>query len=224
MGTDEGRILFLSPKIQRGGIDVLNPAIEQLNRLFAGNHFGFQAKVYYGAIFKQEIINPIIELLDDINDTSELFLRSAQMLNMFELVQNIETDEGLERNLPNAANNRQRKVRVSYILEGNSYTMGRLALEIVKNYVGNHPNITYENLKSTFQQNLCFNKKPIIRRVAELSESELNGQTKRAYTNADDLISVADANDVCVSSQWSKEDMPFFLSKVRDLGFDVQEE
>jgi hypothetical protein len=222
MGTDAGEIVFISPKIQNGGINILNPAIEKLNQLFAENNYNFNTTIYYGDSFKNEIIQPSLNVIDDVNDTSELFLRSAQMLNLFGLIQNTEIAQNLGNDQPNDQRMRNRPATTKYLFEGNSYKMGRLALEIVKNYVGNHPETTYNELREVFPQTLIFNRKPIIRRITELSESELNG--RRAYTNADDLISVADANDVCVSSQWSKEDMPIFLETIRNLGFDVQTE
>lgn len=229
MGTNTGNILFISPKIQSGGINTLRPAIDKLNQLFIENDFNFNTKIYYGESFKNEIIKPTLKIIDEVNDTSELFLRSAQMLNMFNLVQNIETEDVPEdnplTNEINSPNNKQsRSSRTKYIFEGNSYTMGQLALEIVKNYVGANSNITYNTLKNTFPQKLDFDGKPIIRRVSELSDAELNGRPKRAYVNADDIISLIDANDICVNSQWTKKDMPSFLETARKLGYNIQKE
>lgn len=224
-GTNKGNVLFLSPKIQPGGIGILDPAIKKLNELFAENGFLFQTKIYYGDSFNTEIIKPVIEIIDEVHDSSELFLRSLQMLNLFDLSSIIEDNVTRNASFTNATTNLLRpKLSKRYIFGGNVYRMGRLALEIVKNYVGNNPTITYDELKHVFSQKLVFNGKPIVRRKSELSDAEKNGQTKRAYTNPNDLITVKDANDVCVSSQWSKEDMPEFLKTVRKLGFEVREE
>ncbi len=60
------------------------PCIEKLNELFTTLGFSFVAKVVANDDFNQQILRPVLNLSSNVADTSELFLRSYQMLKMFE--------------------------------------------------------------------------------------------------------------------------------------------
>lgn len=79
-----GEILFASPKIHRSVMNDTLPCIEKLNELFTTLGFSFVAKVIANDEFNQQILRPVLNLSSNVADTSELFLRSYQMLKMFE--------------------------------------------------------------------------------------------------------------------------------------------
>lgn len=81
--TKEGEVLFASPKINRSVMNDVLPCTEELNRLFASKGFFYRARVVANEDFNQEILQPVLGLSSDVADTSELFLRSYQMLKMF---------------------------------------------------------------------------------------------------------------------------------------------
>lgn len=83
INTKEGEVLFASPKINRSVMNDVIPCVEELNRLFASMGFSYKARVVANDEFNQEILQPVLGLSSDVADTSELFLRSYQMLKMF---------------------------------------------------------------------------------------------------------------------------------------------
>jgi len=114
----------------------------------------------------------------------------------------------------------EKKGKQSFLFNGNVYTvMSRLALAVVKKYVEDHPGIDFKTLKNAFCLTLNFDRKSMIRRVAELTTSEK--QHKRALFNPSDLITVKDAKDVCVNSQWQSSDMPQFIKIVKKIGYEI---
>lgn len=113
--------------------------------------------------------------------------------------------------------------RQKYIFNGQSYSMGKLALAVVKKYVELNPTVTWAQLSETFSQRLNFDRKPIVRRLADVTAIEI--QHNRVYNKRADLIRVVGENSVCVSTQWSNnKDMPAFLALVQRLGFTVTRE
>ena len=109
--------------------------------------------------------------------------------------------------------------RAQYMFDGETLTMGKIALRVVKKYVGDHVGCTYNQIRNAFNMTLSFGRKPMIRRKRDMTPTEI--RYKRAYIGVNDLISVADAEDVCVNSQWVKEDFVQFISKARDLGYEI---
>jgi len=83
--TTHGELIFGSPKIHNAVLDDLNPCIEDLNNLFCENGLDFSARVIANADFNDHVLKPILIASDGISDTSELFLRSYQLVKMFEL-------------------------------------------------------------------------------------------------------------------------------------------
>lgn len=84
MDIKGGEVLFASPKIHRSVMNDTLPCIEKLNELFTTLGFSFVAKVVANDDFNQQILRPVLNLSSNVADTSELFLRSYQMLKMFE--------------------------------------------------------------------------------------------------------------------------------------------
>ncbi len=80
----EGELIFASPKIHNGAINELSVCAKELNNLFAENGFGFNARVIANEDFKNEVLLPVLEVSDRVNDTTELFMRSYQLVEMFE--------------------------------------------------------------------------------------------------------------------------------------------
>ncbi len=79
-----GDILFASPKIHRAVMNDVIPCIDELNRIFTESGFAYKAKVVANEDFNQNVLQPVLSLSSNVADTSELFLRSYQMLKMFE--------------------------------------------------------------------------------------------------------------------------------------------
>lgn len=85
-----GKIYFLSPKINSAVIFDLKEKIEQVESYMKNNGFNFEFVVIANSDFKSKILTPLLDKLNCIADTSELFMRSIQLLNV---CNNYETNE-----------------------------------------------------------------------------------------------------------------------------------
>lgn len=83
MDIDKGEIIFASPKINPVVINELVPKINELNSLFELLGLRFSTRLIANEEFRGKILEPILLASNGISDTSELFLRSYQMYNMF---------------------------------------------------------------------------------------------------------------------------------------------
>lgn len=83
-GSDEGEIIFASPKINRAVVNDLIPCISDINGLFAENALGFSARLIANEDFNDQVLRPILVASKGIADTSELFMRAYQLIKMFE--------------------------------------------------------------------------------------------------------------------------------------------
>lgn len=84
MDTKVGEIVFASPKVNPAVLIPLQPCIEEANTLLKESGFDFTVSLLANDTFNQEILQPVLALSSEVADTSELFLRSYQMWNMFD--------------------------------------------------------------------------------------------------------------------------------------------
>ena len=78
-----GEIIFASPKINPTIEKELTPLFEELTHFFKQLGLEFTALLYCNDSFYSDIIEPVLSKGTNIADTSELFLRSIQLYQMF---------------------------------------------------------------------------------------------------------------------------------------------
>jgi len=82
-GVDGGEIIFASPKIHNAVLNDLEPCVAELNALFTENNYKFIARIIANDDFNEHVLAPILIASPDVSDTSELFMRGFQLVNMF---------------------------------------------------------------------------------------------------------------------------------------------
>ncbi len=102
-----GKIYFLSPKINPVVIFDLKEKIEQVESYMKNNGFNFEFVVIANSDFKSKILTPLLDKLNCIADTSELFMRSIQLLNV---CNNYETNENTVCNNETLINKKHAKI------------------------------------------------------------------------------------------------------------------
>ena len=105
----------------------------------------------------------------------------------------------------------------TYQFNGVTYRKGKLVLAVVTEYVNANANLTYDDLKDTFDITVSFDKKPLIRRMNDLSSNEK--KNKRAFI--DEPITLSDGTIVVVNSQVQSIDMPEIIQIATNLGYSI---
>jgi hypothetical protein len=57
--------------------------INEMNELYKSMNLDFEFILYTKDMFQNQVLNPVIERAKTVADTSELFMRSVQMNNLF---------------------------------------------------------------------------------------------------------------------------------------------
>lgn len=84
-------IIFATPKTNPATNEIINDYFEILEREFSSDKVTF--KFITNHDFNTEILKPTLQLTSDDSDTSELFLRSYKLLNMFDFSLNKNEDK-----------------------------------------------------------------------------------------------------------------------------------
>lgn len=82
-GLLEGTIIFASPKINPAVINDIERCIDDIALIFGEFNLNYQVRIIANDAFSEKVLEPILSVLGDVSDTSELFMRSLQMYNMF---------------------------------------------------------------------------------------------------------------------------------------------
>ena len=82
-GSDEGEIIFATPKVNKSIVDVLYPYLQDVRNIFDELYFNYEVRFIANEDFAEKILEPVIASSSLVADTSELFMRSIQMYNMF---------------------------------------------------------------------------------------------------------------------------------------------
>lgn len=117
----------------------------------------------------------------------------------------------------NKSNFHQRD-KTHYLFEDKEYLKNKLVLAVVKSYVDSHKETTVQQLKQVFDKSL----QGSIGVVVECNEAQRRYDYRtRFFAEADEVIHLADG-DVYVCNQWGVVNLPNFLEKAEQLGFDIK--
>lgn len=78
-------IFFLSPKVGKELKVKLDNRINEIKNFLEVNQINCKVMLLSDTEFEAEVLNPIISMSQDVADTSELFLRSVQLLSLFDI-------------------------------------------------------------------------------------------------------------------------------------------
>lgn len=84
MNFFEGEIIFATPNANNSILQELLPKLDDLRNILASMNINFNIKFFYNDGFYKSILSPIMIQSTGISDTSELFMRSYQMIKLFD--------------------------------------------------------------------------------------------------------------------------------------------
>lgn len=84
LDTREAEIIFASPKIHQNVLGDVQPCMADMQKLLDDLCFHFRFTIIANEDFQEQVLKPVMLVSRDVADTNELFLRSYQMLGMFE--------------------------------------------------------------------------------------------------------------------------------------------
>jgi hypothetical protein len=102
----------------------------------------------------------------------------------------------------------------------NGMTLGknRLVLEVVKDYVATHKNISYSELETVFPKRLQGSKGVFA--TVEIAQIQ-SEKGRRNFLKPEELIELSDCS-IAVSTQWGITNTPSFIDEARKLGCTIE--
>ena len=85
MGVETADIIFASPKVNNAVLNDLNAKLDIARKFFKDNRLEFSLQLIVNDSFNEKILSKITGYSREIADTTELFLRSYQLCEMFDV-------------------------------------------------------------------------------------------------------------------------------------------
>lgn len=82
-GLHTGTIIFTSPKINQSIEHDLMDCIDDIKLVLKDLGINYEILIIGNSNFSESILEPVLNVLGDVADTSELFMRSLQLYNLF---------------------------------------------------------------------------------------------------------------------------------------------
>ena len=127
----------------------------------------------------------------------------------------------IKKNLPRGGvKMTDQKDYTKYLFNGEQYGKGRLVLEVIRKYVTDHLDTSYEKLKSVFPDSLQsdtdiqFSKNQVVfSKIEEIDSANL----KRFFDKDEELIKLNNCS-ILVSREWNLENIQHVISTAKNLG------
>jgi hypothetical protein len=108
--------------------------------------------------------------------------------------------------------------KTKYIIDGRTCLKNRLVLEVVKKYVSEHSEITFDMLRDVFYDKLQ-GSFGVVRMKSDIEQQK---QIRYFYKD-EDTITLDDGTEVVVSNQWGKDNIKAFVILAKSFGYEIQE-
>lgn len=143
----EAHVVFASPKINNSIYIPLTESVAILNQHMNNKGYYFKFSVYSNEEFQENIFDPLVRISDSIADTSELFVRSIQLSNMFS--SNIPVEKKFQEQSDKTSVKIGKLVRTTIedLINRNLLSNDTIQLLLDKEYCKNTFNINYPLLK-----------------------------------------------------------------------------
>ena len=150
----------------------------------------------------------IIELLDRVSRLEERISELEKTINVNNnTVGLLVKDDALKT-----------RDKTKYLFEGRICLKNRLVYEVVKKFILDNPNISFNELNDVFYDKLQ-GSFGVVR-----IKSTIDEQKKIRYFYKDeDTLKLADETLVVVSNQWGKENIKPFIVLAKSLGYEIKE-
>lgn len=84
MASKEAEIIFASPKINASILNDVKPCLDDVQTMMDELGYHFRFRLIANEYFRRIVLQPILLVSNGVADTSELFLRSYQMIQIFD--------------------------------------------------------------------------------------------------------------------------------------------
>lgn len=157
-----------------------------------------------------DLMNRVIKLEKEVES-----LKSSKETTS--VVQHIQEPEIIKPIVNNRLETGRDKTR--YMFKGNVYLKNKLVLAVVTDYVNEHPNITINELKEVFNKSLQGSIGVVEKLIIAVDRKDFE---VRFFAKDNEVLNLVDGK-AFVCSQWGILNIPNFLARARQLGYEIEE-
>lgn len=161
------------------------------------------------------ILEERVELLENSNLPMKEI--NEQPTKAFSLTPKTDINEMPKQSSASTSNVRD---NTKYMLDGARYGKNRLVLAIVKKYVASHPDISSDELISTFDKSLQ-GSLGVIRTVQDVKQSYSDSE-RRFFLSPDEVINTS-TEQCAVCTQWGLFNIKNIIARAKELGMTINE-
>lgn len=128
------------------------------------------------------------------------------------------TFDDINDNLPDneaGPSNDNSRDKTKYKFNDVIYNKNHLVLEVVKQYIKDNPDITYQQLEEAFPKSLQGS-------YGVFKTKDRADNPKRFFLESKDILNTSD-EEISVCNQWGKGNIENFVDKARELGYQIEE-
>ncbi|MDY4871994.1 hypothetical protein [Phocaeicola faecicola] len=117
-------------------------------------------------------------------------------------------------------NNTHKRDRTQFSFDGGVkyYNKRKFVLEIIKDYIQRHPEITFNDMEKVFYPEIHSRSRGVIKRYEEVQQmiKESEDIKTRYFLDAGEIITLSDGTQIAVNNQWGTR-FPYFLNAIKDI-------
>lgn len=201
MNVTNAEIIFASPKIHRNILSIASVCIEELQQLMFDMGYKFVFRIISNAEFKEKVLKPVLLTCENIEDTTELFVRSYKMIQMFKEEDSTNTTQNNRDSIMNTESGNELKIgKLAQIMIPKLIQEGKVSEEEIQKM------LTLPYSKQTF--GLQF---PVLAKVDSKYEkcryykNTFKANPKEEYALCSQWYEIAANNDRPYLEKWIKE-------------------
>ena len=117
-------------------------------------------------------------------------------------------------------NNTHKRDRTQFSFDGGVkyYNKRKFVLEIIKDYIQRHQEITFNDMEKVFYPEIHSRSRGVIKRYEEVQQmiKESEDIKTRYFLDAGEIITLSDGAQIAVNNQWGTR-FPYFLNAIKDI-------
>ena len=130
--TPHGEVIFASPKITPAVNADLDTCLPIIRNILADANIHYGIRIIANEDFNDKILSPVLNSLDDVADTSELFMRSLQLYNMFAGQSALHQTRGTQKAKRKISSEHRECIQVDAIIGFEEMKVGVLARTVLR--------------------------------------------------------------------------------------------
>lgn len=119
---------------------------------------------------------------------------------------------------------KKRRDKSRYSLDGETFLKNRFVWAVVKKYIGEHPEVTYDDLRTVFKDKMQ-GSLGVVNKIEKIDMKNrvryFGFGKKEPFNKNEDIFVLKNGEEIAVCNQWGKENIQNIVKLANSLGYQV---